>query len=279
VVGWEEGNVRIGKSKYFVVEADEYNRHFLNLQLKDLIITSIDYDHPDYFSSVEDTERVFEELAEKLPEGARIVAHNPISTWHVETADGLGEFVVPIPGKHMQMNASLAVTMATLLGVAEEEAKEALKSFKGLERRFEMLGEIGGMKLVSDYGHHPAEIKATLETAKEMHPSEKILAVFEAHTYSRLNAFWDDYIQALQGVDGVLVAPVYRARNEEVEGGRSGEELAIALRRVGLSAEYFASYEELSDAIEKRAGKYKIAIAFTAGEMDYYLRSLAKNKR
>lgn len=278
VAGWQEGNVRFGSGRYFVVEADEYLGHFLDLSIRDLVITSIDFDHPDYFKSAEDYAGLFIKLVQKLPQEGRLVVPAALNVdlkkaGMTQVAQA-ASVELAIPGEHMKMNAALAVQMAEMLDVNKEEAEDALKSFNGLERRFELLGKVGGMDVISDYGHHPAEIRATLQAARDRYGDKQIVVIFEAHTYGRLNEFWQDYITALSKADGVIVVPVYRARGEALTNRRTGEELAGALAEAGIKAQYAGSFEGLQDIIMASASEHDVALAFTAGQLDAQLRKM-----
>lgn len=290
VPGWPQGNIRIGTDKYFVVEADEYRHHFLDLEIKDLIITTVDYDHPDVFKSELDTENAFIELLNKVPGNGKVVLTADVA----DTKPGIREIVksasnihivneavnfdLAIPGDHMRMNATLAIEMAVKLGVDREKAKLSLSTFRGLERRFEILGEIDGMKIISDYGHHPTEISATIKAARGYYENASIAVLFEAHTFNRLNAFWGQFVQSLSVADHVLVAPVYKARDEDVGFLRGSKELVTDLNKEGVQAESVSGDGSLWESMVKGAENSDVLIAFSAGKLDFKLRALLKEK-
>ncbi len=112
---------------------------------------------------------------------------------------------VPLPGEHMRTNASLAVALAETCGIDREQAISSLKTFPGLARRFEYIGKIGNVEIRSDYGHHPAEIQATIAGAREFAPKTPIIAIFEAHMPQRLHTFFDDFASALAQADEVII--------------------------------------------------------------------------
>lgn len=281
VPDWPSGNARLSQSKkIFVVEADEYREHFLTLNPTHLILVSVDWDHPDYFASLDDVVKAYARLMQTL-RAPRVVVTNtktkhkftnlpwPASTilakpWPLPLA---------IPGAHMQANAGLAAAMAAQFGVSSDAAAKALAKFTGLGRRFETLGQLGRMTVISDYGHHPAEIAATLEGAKQKFTGAKILAVIEPHTELRLEKFLPEYAKALTAADGILVAPIYRAR-QTTPAKHDSRELFSALVAAGCSAWQLDSLDNLKSELEKHSHNFDVAIAFSAGELDHHLRAL-----
>lgn len=279
-----------GASKYFIVEADEYRRHFLELAPAHIIITSIDFDHPDAFSSLEDTRLAYSEFIARLQPGGHVIVpeqeqqSNPSVAWPtattIVTEDATKNISVPLPGKHMQMNAALACEAARLLGVSPEKARGALQTFPGLFRRFELLGIYKGVEIRSDYGHHPTEIAATITGARTAQPDSHIIAIFEAHMPLRLHTFLNDFVQSLSNADSVLVVPPF------VPAGRDSEkatEDAIRLTQEitngGIMARYVEDTDALFDAIaqeQKNASRPILAIGFSAGTLDSQLRKIVK---
>lgn len=284
------GHARLGKGKYFIVEADEYRRHFLELQPAHIIITCVDFDHPDAFTSLADTERAYSEFISTMqPNGSVITplqeqkAHPAIS-WpsnivsvSEEEAEGI---LAPIPGKHMQMNAALACTAAEILGISINNAQEELKSFPGLSRRFELLGTYNGIEVRSDYGHHPAEIAATIKGARHAYPEHHLIAIFEAHMPLRLHTFLQDFANALMLADSVIIVPPF------VPAGRDSENtnkdvvyLVQALTDTKKAVVYINNISQLLPALAAQTQgieKHSIAIGFSAGILDNYLRKSVK---
>jgi UDP-N-acetylmuramate--alanine ligase len=291
VPAWENRNALFGDSEYFVIEADEYREHFLTLQPKHIIITSIDFDHPDFFKSLADVEMAYSKFIAKVPADGSVVvlksvheAH-PHVTWPTDErlvivddkeTEGI---ILQLAGEHMRRNAALVLALARRLGIDETVARQGLAAFVGLGRRMEWLGKVSDMELYSDYGHHPAEIAATLQGAREKFADQKIVAVFEAHMIERLETFTENFAQALAMADGVIICPVFMPK------GRSGEQtpakkiLAETLR--GMKNDEFkhqvfelGSYDELSAALTAAAMQYDVAIGFTAGVLDGKLRTI-----
>lgn len=272
VPAWGKENARVGNSEYLIVEADEYRDHFLSLKPAYAIVTTIDFDHPDYFDSLDDVKKSFDKFV------------NRVSGAVVTSNDVPGEFGV---GEHMQHNAALAVAMAEKFGVERGRAEKALASWQGLGRRMEELGDYKGLKVVSDYGHHPKEIATTLAAARKKYKDKKILVLFEAHTLVRLKVFEKDFIEALLKADGVLLAPVFIPTGRPTSSAGKEQETQQAVKKLGefeqkLSvkgrlARRILNYSELAAELAQMEGQYDVALAFTAGELDGRLRELVEH--
>jgi len=263
VPNWGGKNARVGNSEYLVVEADEYRDHFLSLKPAYGIVTTIDFDHPDYFDSLDDVKQSFDKFV------------NQVSGDVITSDDVSGDFGV---GEHMRYNAALAVAMAEKLGVERGRAEKALASWQGLGRRMEELGDFEGLKVVSDYGHHPVEIAATLAAAREKYPGQKILVLFEAHTMGRLKVFGQEFVRGLSKADGVLLVPVFIPAGREQETGEAKEklrELERSLADLSLPTWRIDNYSELGDRLGQMATEdFNVALAFSAGTLDSQLRLL-----
>lgn len=275
-------HARYGKGKYFVVEADEYRNHFYHLTPGDIIITSIDYDHPDAFTGLADVEKSYEHFMELLQPGGSVfvpesehVAHQAISwpsaTHTVPEQDG-EPIRVPLPGKHMRQNASLAIALAEKLGVSRDAAIESLTTFPGLARRFELLGTIGNVEIRSDYGHHPTEIAATLRGAREFAPNSPIIAIFEAHMPQRLHAFFDDFASSLAQADEVIITKPFIPEGRDEQSLEDAYRLKDAISAQNTPTECVFDDIKLVDILTHK--KPCIAIIFSAGTLDSRMRDL-----
>ena len=263
VPAWGGRGARAGGGKYFVVEADEYRDHFLSLKPAYGIVTTIDFDHPDYFDSLDDVKQSFDKFVNQV-------------SGDVITSDNVsGDFGV---GERIRYKAALAVAMAEKLGVERSRAEKALASWQGLGRRMEELGDFEGLKVVSDYGHHPVEIAATLAAAREKYPGQKILVLFEAHTMGRLKVFGQEFVRALSKADGVLLVPVFIPAGREQGTGEAKEklrQLERSLADLSLPTWRIDNYSELGDRLRQMATEdFNVALAFSAGTLDSQLRSL-----
>lgn len=229
-----KSNYRAGKTKYAIVEACEYKRDFLSLKPDVLVITNIEYEHVDYYKDLADVQSAFRALAEQVNETGVIIA-NLTEPKIVPVLEGLS---VPVlnymnyldlnlelrqPGLHNRLNAAAASAVAKHEKLDAEITKEALSSFAGTWRRFEFKGEINGALVYDDYAHHPTEIRATIDAARELYPEKKLIIVFQPHTYTRTKALFDEFAKAVGLADRVIFLPIYAARENNVSGVSSRE--------------------------------------------------------
>lgn len=226
---WDNRNFRVGQSKYFVTEADEFNDSFLVTHPDIAIVHSIEFDHPEYFTDFEDYKKSFIEF---LGRAKTIIANtnNPGISEVISNLGGLIkvisfnnkliDFELQIPGSFNRMNASAVYQLGLQLGIDPEIIKQSLQSFTGIGRRLELLGDYQGIKVYSDYGHHPTEIKVTVQALKDQYPDSKIWLIYQPHMFSRTKALWDDFVKVLTEVpvDKVFVLDIFKSREEAIPG-------------------------------------------------------------
>ena len=247
------GNALIGGVDIFVVEADEYDKSFLALKPKVAVINNVEPDHLEcYNSSVEELEAAFAAFADGArtvivggddPGALRVAKALGRTVWRVGFADtaevrisrlsqnseGTSAFVslpngrrinlrLSVPGLHNVRNAAAALAVAVDLGADTGDVLEALAAFQGVGRRFDVVGAVGDVVVVDDYAHHPSEIAATVEAARQAYPGRRLVAVFQPHLYSRTQAMGVAMGAALRGVDVAVVADVYPARESPIPG-------------------------------------------------------------
>ncbi|MFA4814529.1 MAG: UDP-N-acetylmuramate--L-alanine ligase [Candidatus Gracilibacteria bacterium] len=199
-------NVKVGESDLFVLEACEYRRNFMSLKPDLLGVTNMEFDHTDYFKSWKDYKMAFEELSARSGE----------VIWPEDVGEYEGE--LGLPGVHNLMNAGLAALIARKIGVSEDVIAETLKGYQGAWRRFEYKGTtMNGALIYDDYAHHPSEIRATLEGAREKYPEARIVAVFQPHQYSRTAALLDAFAESFEDADEVIIPNIYEARDTEAD--------------------------------------------------------------
>lgn len=262
-------HARLGRSEYLVCEADEYDRSFLALHPAVAVVTTVEAEHLDCYGNVEAMEEAFVTFANRVPFFGAVVAclddagvrrllpsfsrrvitygFSPQAHVHARTpvfsAAGararvvvsgteVGELQVPLPGRHALANALAAVAVAEELSIPFAETSAAIGSFTGVARRFERKGERDGVVLVDDYAHHPTEVSATLQAARQVFPEARVVAVFQPHLYSRTQRFAREFAEALLGADVVVILPIYPAREQPIS-GVSHELVADAARRLG----------------------------------------------
>ncbi len=248
-------NARLGKGEWFVVEADEYDRSFLQLTPSVAVITNIEPEHLDVYGTYDALEHAFDafarnvsllgavivygedlgcqRLATRLPH--RVVtygfnAHCTIratdiqwteagSTFRVHhSGQSLGRLRLNIPGEHNVANALAAVAVGCELNIPFSVIADALAEFRGVIRRFQILGVRKGVTVVDDYAHHPTEVRATLHAARHRFPGRRIVAVFQPHTYTRTRDFAAAFADALTAADVAIVTDVYPARETPIDG-------------------------------------------------------------
>jgi UDP-N-acetylmuramate--alanine ligase len=277
-------NFIAGKSKYFVVEACEYKRSFLNIEPTIVAITNIDNDHLDYYKDIKDIQSAFNEFSKKAPEKGFVVC-NPedkniagaisgVSAKIVNWADfKTDKLKLKVPGEHNKKDASVALAVAHLLGIDKKKVEKSLESFSGTWRRFEYKGETkDGVIVYEDYAHHPTEIKATLKGAREMFPKNRIVVVFQPHLFSRTKLLLHDFARAFKDVDEIILAPIYPAR-EAFDPTISSEILAEEIKKSfchsregGNPVSSFGSFSEIENELRSRLKKGDILITMGAGE-------------
>jgi UDP-N-acetylmuramate--alanine ligase len=276
---------RLGKGEYFVVEADESDRSFLLLAPVVSVVTTIDREHLDQYASLEDIQNVFVQFVNKVPfYGAAILCldepnvqaiiphvKRPIITYGVSgqadlvisdinleglnsefrltfKGEDLGMFrLLHPPGIHNVRNAAAAAAVALYLNVPAELIREALGKFAGVSRRFDIKGIVNDVAVIDDYGHHPVEIRATLEAAKVC-KFNRLLVLFQPHRYSRSQQLWNDFKLAFNLADILMVTDIYAAGEAPIP-GITGEALANAIGETGHKNVHYV--RSMQDAIER----------------------------
>ncbi len=270
LIGGVGSNFVPGDDEYFIVEACEYRRSFLNLDPDYIIITNIDNDHLDYYKDREDIISAFQLFSEKVKPGGAIIMHD--TEWDLVRSDKKvradyvprGEIELSVFGEHNRSNAQLVIALAEELRLSPLLIREGLLSFPGTWRRLEYKGE-GDHIWYDDYGHHPTEIRATLQALREKFPKkdQKIVVIFQPHLYSRTKLLLEDFSESFHDADEVLLLPIYASR-EELDETISSKMLAD---KIGEKAKYFEKKEE---ALEYAHDLPKGALILTLGAGDVY---------
>ena len=307
------GNIRIGSSKYFVTEACEYTNSFLSFFPKIGIILNIEEDHLDFFKDIDDIRNSFRKFAELLPEDGLLIIDSGIDEYKkvteglkckvitvsaaspadysandisyddkacasftaLKNGDALTSIELSVPGSHNISNALAAIALADHLGIDTGSIKGGFKLFTGTDRRFQKKGVIGEVTIIDDYAHHPTEIKATLNAAKN-YPHKTTWCVFQPHTYTRTNAFLKDFAKALSLADGVILADIYAAREKNTIGITS-KDLLKEIEKLGTECYYFETFEEIEKFILKSCAPGDLLITMGAGNIVNVGEDLLKN--
>jgi UDP-N-acetylmuramate--alanine ligase len=250
------GNAGTGAG-LLVVEGDESDRTIESLRPRVAVVLNVDLDHHSTFASRAEVEELF----------ARWLAHVPDVVLGEELEPVAVELAVP--GVHNRRNAAAAVAALERVGVARDEALDALRGFRGVGRRLERRGEAGGVALVDDYAHNPAKVEAALAAVREAHPGGRLLALFQPHLYSRTRHLAHDFGAALAAADVVAVTDVYGAREDAVP-GVSGKLVVDALveHRPGARVGWTPTVEQGASYLAQRARPGDVVVTVGAGDVD-----------
>lgn len=297
------GNALVGRSEFMIIEADEYQNKLDLYDPQAAILTSADWDHPDFFPTHEEYKNTFEKFVAKIPRhGFLVVCGDRGETLQIaksakckvisygfdkdvdmkiashEIREGkqffslsmrdkkLGDFEIMLPGRHNVLNASAAIAMAHQFNAKAEKIREALANFEGTSRRFEYIGRRNGAILIDDYGHHPEEIKATLQAAREFFPKRHIWCVFHPHTFTRTKALLSEFSQSFEDADRVIVLDIYGSARE-VQGGVHSKNLVEKAKKYHRSVEYIPTIEEAIEFLKDKISKKDLVIAMGAGNV------------
>jgi UDP-N-acetylmuramate--alanine ligase len=299
-VGPWGGNARLGGFTLYVVEADEYDRAFLELWPTVAVVTNVEPDHLECYGSIEALERAFGDFAGRADRvlvgaddsGARRIASGfagkrwlvgrardadlRIGPVQLEPAETVTELTLPdgrrctlrlrVPGLHNVRNGAMAVGTVVALGAPLEPALEALAAFRGVGRRFDLVGEAAGVVVVDDYAHHPTELAATLAAARQRYPAARLVAVFQPHLYSRTAALGEALGAALALADVAVVTEVYGARERPLP-GVSGRSVAEAARRAGAETIWLPERPAVARAVSGLVRPGDVVLTLGAGDV------------
>lgn len=262
-------NFRVGKSKYFVIEADEYGEKFLEFSADIAVITNIDFDHPEYFKNLEEVKLAFEKFVKNTKKGSVLVAgpgvniQNPNGeTLRVES----NGFNLKLIGEFNKTNAAFAAAVARKLDISEEIIKGTLENFSGLVRRFEFKGEEKGVAVFDDYAHHPIAVLETSKAIREKFPDKKIWLVFQPHLFTRTRALFKEFKVAFEKapVDEIILVDIFAAREKDT-GEVSSKDLAKSIE--GKKVKYIPEIEEAATHLVKEVSAGDLVVSMGAGSI------------
>lgn len=285
-------NILFASTNDMVIEADEYDRAFLNLTPQMAVITSIEADHLDIYQNIENIQLAFNHFTKLVKHEGIIILKKGITintphnirtlTYHQSDADAdysakntkiangcycfdlatpqglIEEIELGVPGNFNFENSIAASALALNAGLSTEMLRTGLKTFKGVERRFEQ-HTFGAETYIDDYAHHPAEIKACIESIRKMYPGRTITAIFQPHLYSRTRDFNDDFVKTLNLPDKTVVTDIYPAREKPID-GITGENLAMQLNK-GI----YVPFAQLTEYVE--TNRFDILVTMGAGSI------------
>lgn len=296
-------NAHLGHGEYLIAEADESDGSFLCLLPIINVVTNVDEDHLDHYKTRAGIDEAFVEFMNNVPfYGLNIVCgddpgvrallarvkrpvltygfaednvlravplecgvRNNFEVWR--SGVKLGQVSLPQPGRHNMLNALAAIGAAMEVDISFEKCAEGLNGFGGVGRRFEFKGEKGGVTVVDDYGHHPAEIAATLATARQVFPGRRIIAAFQPHRFSRTQAHFGEFCKVFDNVDQLLLTEIYAASEKPIP-GVSGQSLAQGIRQVSTTpVEYFQTLNDLAAGLHGILKEGDVLLILGAGSI------------
>ncbi|HEX9284227.1 MAG TPA: UDP-N-acetylmuramate--L-alanine ligase [Nitrospirales bacterium] len=303
-------HARLGRGDLLVAEADESDGSFMKLSPTVVVVTNMDQEHLDYYQTMERLCEAFLDFINKIPfyglavlcaddphlsallsrvikrhqtyglsasadlVGTDIELHLGVTEFSARlSGEPLGRFRVAMPGVHNVRNALAAIAVGLELGVSVPRIAQALAEFKGVERRFQVLGEKGGIMVVDDYGHHPTEIKATLAAAKNGW-GRRLVVLFQPHRYSRTKHLLDEFPAAFRQADQLFLTDIYPAGETPIP-GVTGERLAEAFRAAGTPPmTYVSRKDRLVDTVLPTLKRGDVVVALGAGDIGQIGRTL-----
>ena len=250
------GNAGTGEGT-LVVEGDESDRTIESLRPRVAVVLNVDLDHHSTFASRAEVEELFDRWLANVPEVVRGDALEPV------------DFELAVPGEHNRLNAAAALAALEHAGVSRADAVGPLSEFRGVGRRLEVRGEIGGVTLVDDYAHNPPKVAAALGALRERYPEARLLVLFQPHLYSRTRHLAHELAESVAGADAVAVADVYPAREEPVA-GVTGKLVVDALSEVrpGAPVAWTPRVEDGAVFLSRRARPGDVIVTMGAGDVD-----------
>jgi len=297
------GNATLGNGEFLVAEADESDGSFMKLKPYVAVITNIENDHMDYYKNMENMKNAFKAFVSNVKQGGFVVVGNDNEYVREMIKDidkecytfgmnyksdfmpknirmnglssscdiyfrgkFLGELQLNVPGLHNIVNATAAVAVGNRLGIDIEGMREAIKTFHGVQRRFQIIDEIDGIKVIDDYGHHPTEIKATLRAARSCNP-RKIYAIFQPHRYTRTQNLAGEFGSAFIDADEVILTDIYSAGERPIN-GVSSELIAESLKENGKKVVLIKKKEDIPDYIIDKVFPGDFILTIGAGDIN-----------
>jgi UDP-N-acetylmuramate--alanine ligase len=295
-------NAKLGKGDYMVVEADESDGSFLRIPPTIAIVTNVDPEHLDHWKTPDALRQGFVDFVNRVPfyglailchdhpgvqsllpdleiryvtygesqqadyRASRIEVDGPSIRFDAfRRADPLGRFEVQMVGRHNALNALAVVALGDEMGISPDAVRAALASFRGVQRRFTVRGEAGGVRVVDDYGHHPAEVRATLLGAREAF-HRRVVCLFQPHRYTRTRDLLQEFATAFNDADVLLVTDVYAAGEEPIPGA-TADALADAIRACGHRDVTLVPRAELARAARARVRPGDLVLTLGAGDV------------
>lgn len=308
------------QGKYFIAEADEYfaspqdpTPRFFYQKPKVIVVTNIEFDHPDVYKDLNQTIKTFQKFIERIPDDGLLVAcidnpkvkrlvqsikvpietygFSPDADWKITLINQtkgkkrfslkhkdliIKNLALSVPGKFNLKNATASIIVANFYGVPMDKIKKGLLKFKGTKRRFEFIGEVKGIRFFDDYAHHPVQIKATLGAAKTWFKRARIMAIFQPHTYSRTKALFSEFLKSFTDADKVYLVPVYASAREKSNLGVSSQKMAKEMKSFHPGVSFVKDRKELVSLLKKDLKKGDVVFTLGAGDIFIWHKEIIK---
>lgn len=297
-----DGNIRVGRSDFFIAESDESDGSFLKLSPTLAVITNIDNDHINYYGSLDKLKTAFYQFADRIPfYGELIYCWDDLATRELfssfarkKTSYGisggdlkaenirdisgyqhflvnwggkiLGEARIQSPGKHNILNALAAIGVGLSCEIPFNLIVEGLAQFTGVDRRFQLVGNINGAPVIDDYAHHPTEMQATILAAKSRYPNQKIWAIFQPHRFTRTKDCWEQFPKAFESADHIIITDVYAA-SETALPEITGKTLVDFLKKKHAHVIHENDFEKIAQTIRDQATSADVVLILGAGNI------------
>lgn len=271
-------NCRVGKSKYLVIEADEHFGSFLNYWPKIIVLNNIEADHLDYYKTFKNLKKSFKEYVGHLPKDGTLILNKNLANdfkaitskmlYHLEQKEAAKlRKILKIPGEHNILNALAALTTARALGIPDKISFKALSEFRGTWRRFEIKGK--NPILVSDYGHHPTEIMATLKAAREKWPKKEIWCLYQPHQYQRTYYLFNDFVKVFSQapIDKIIIVDIYEVAGREEQKIKKMVSSEKLVKKVNRKKVIYLPRASIVDFVKKNLPKKGVLIIMGAGDI------------
>ena len=296
-------NAKLGKGNILVAEADESDKSFLKLSPAISVVTNIELEHTDHYRDIEEIKDCFTEFLNKVPfygvviacvddKNVRIILprlKRKCVTYGIDNGadysaknikfDGfktsfdcfcegkkLGNVTYHLGGRHNVLNVLATIAVARECSVSFKKIVSALKKFAGVERRLQIKGEKNGVLVIDDYGHHPTEIKATLQTCRKSLPGRRIITVFQPHRYTRTRDLYNEFLTAFSDTDKLYMVDIYAASEKPIA-GISSEKLVDSLNKNGKEALYVSDLQKFKKTLKAEIRKNDVVLTLGAGNI------------
>jgi len=259
-------NFRIGKSKYLIIEADEWQASFLNYWPKIIVLTNIEKEHLDYYRDLRHILETYKKFISHLSEDGLLIDAREYSLKQKE-AKRLRK-ILRIPGEHNIYNALAALNTARALSVSDKISFKALSEYKGSWRRFEIVKK-GKITFISDYAHHPTEVRATLRAAREKFPNKEIWCIFQPHQYQRTFYLFNDFVRvfSIAPIDKLIITDIYDVAGREKKKIKEKISSKELIRKIKKYEKVYLPKEKIKDYLKRNLKGKEVVIIMGAGDV------------